>query len=83
MGQLPCWVLGTLKMNEPQARSRSSEPRHIRGLLESGVNVQGWDVVWDSGGLSPLEVWIGFLRLRQGNRDEGIECEPGAAERGL
>ena len=39
--------------------------------------------MWNSGGLSPLEVWIGFLHVSQGSRDEGIECEPGAAERGL
>lgn len=45
------------------------------------------DVICNSGGLlvagtlSPLEVWIHFLSLRQGSRDKGIEYEPGTAKR--
>lgn len=36
-----------------------------------------------AGTLSPLEVWIHFLSLRQGSRDKGFECEPGTAESGV
>lgn len=47
------------------------------------------DVICNSGGLlvagtlSPLEVWIHFLSLRQGSRDKGILYAPGTAERGV
>ena len=47
------------------------------------------EVMCNSGGLlvagtlSPLEVWIHFLSLRQGSRDKGFECEPGTAESGV